>query len=250
MREIKLTNGLSREAVDRPLFTVDEPNVSYPAAQNTHRYEDAHRDLYGVLIDGLDKDAIERLGKRVGRPVNAQSSRTRDALAKVMPAATDAVFADAFEKVSVQRRLASHKVRDAARPMRAFEQFTADLQSSHLALRHLRKALQSELKMDADKAMKRQDALEHLPRIVRPPEPNYSINDAVLMNGRTIGKVEVGFRDDINGVHQSELLLIYFTDGSIMGIDTGSNAANLRDTPSQPEDFHVDFRMHWVPPKV
>lgn len=35
-----------------------------------------------------------------------------------------------------------------------------------------------------------------------------------------------------------------------MGIDTGSNAANLRDKPSQPEDFNVDFRMHWVPPKV
>jgi hypothetical protein len=51
-------------------------------------------------------------------------------------------------------------------------------------------------------------------------------------------------------VHQSELLLIYFTDGSIMGIDTGSNAANLRDRPSQPEDFHVDFRMHRIPPKV
>lgn len=35
-----------------------------------------------------------------------------------------------------------------------------------------------------------------------------------------------------------------------MGIGTGSNAANLRDKPSQPEDLNVDFRMHWVPPKV
>jgi hypothetical protein len=166
----------------------------------------------------------------------------------ITPAATDSVFADPFENVSALRRLASHKVRTPAKPMRAVEQFTADLQSCHSALRHLRRALEAELKMDADKAMKRQEALEHLPRIVRPPESNYSINDAVRMEGRAIAKVEFGFRHDLKGVDQSELLLIYFTDGSIMGIDTGSNAANLRDRPSQPEDFHVDFRMHWVPP--
>jgi hypothetical protein len=154
--------------------------------------------------------------------MDRQNSRTRDALAKIMPATNDAVFADPLENISEQRRLASHKVRPAAKPMRAFEQFTADLQSCYSALRHLSTTLEAELKMDADKAMKRQEALEHLPDIVRPPEPNYSINDAVLMEGRTIGKVEFGFRHDIKGVHQSELILIYFTDGSIMGIDTGS----------------------------
>ncbi len=248
--EIKLINGLAREAVGRRLLSVDEPNIGYPAAQNTHRYEDAHRELYGVLIDGLEKSAIEDLGRRLGRPINAQNSRTRDALAKIMPAANDAVFSDPLENVSVQRRLASHKVRPAAKPMRAFEQFTADLESCQSALRHLRRALESELKMDAEKATKRQDALERLPRIARAPEANYSINDAALMEGRTISKVEFGFRHEIKGVHQSELLLIYFNDGSIMGIHTGSNAANLRDKASQPEDFHVDFRMEWVPPAV
>jgi hypothetical protein len=35
-----------------------------------------------------------------------------------------------------------------------------------------------------------------------------------------------------------------------MSSDTGSNAANLRDKPNQPEDFHVDSRMHWVPQGV
>ena len=51
-----------------------------------------------------------------------------------------------------------------------------------------------------------------------------SVTDHLLRPSEiTIGKVEFGFRHDINGVHQSELLLIYFTDGSIMGIDTGSD---------------------------
>ena len=76
----------------------------------------------------------------LGRPINVQNSRTRDALAMITPAATDSVFADPFENVSALRRLASHKVRTPAKPMRAFEQFTADLQSCHSALRHLRTA--------------------------------------------------------------------------------------------------------------
>lgn len=250
MSEIELINGLSREAVGQRLFSVSVPNIPYPAAQNTHRYEDAHRELYGVLIDALNKRAIEALGTRLGRPINAQNSRTRDALAKIIPATNDTVFLDPLENVSKQRRLASHNVRPAAEPMLAFEEFTADLQSCHAALHHLRTALEAELNMDAEHAMTRQDALERLPRIVRTSESNYSINHAARMVGRTIEKVEFGFRHEIKDVHQSELLLIYFTDGSVMAIETGSNAANLRDKPSQPEEFHVDFRLHWVPPAI
>ena len=57
------------------LFAVDDPTIPYLAVQNTHRYEDAHREPYGVLIDGLDKQALEELGKRLSRPINAQCRR-------------------------------------------------------------------------------------------------------------------------------------------------------------------------------
>ena len=78
---------------------------------------------------------------------------------------------------------------------------------------------------------------------------NYPITEAVRMESRTITKVEFGFLEDIEGVHQSEALVVHFSDGSSMGIETGSNARNLGDRPSKPEDFHVDFRMHWAPPR-
>ena len=70
------------------------------------------------------------------------------------------------------------------------------------------------------------------------------------MVGKTITKVDFGFREEVQGVHQSELIVIHFTDGSIMSIDTGSNARNLSDRGHEPQDFHVDFRIHWVPPKL
>src|SRR5207249_4807105 len=99
--EIRLINGLTAEAAGQRLFNVDFPSIPYPAAQNTHRYEDAHRDLYGVLVDGLDKSGIEQLANRLGRPINAQSMKTRDALAKILPVVTqDPVFADPIENVS------------------------------------------------------------------------------------------------------------------------------------------------------
>jgi hypothetical protein len=69
------------------------------------------------------------------------------------------------------------------------------------------------------------------------------------MVGKTVAKVEFGFREHIDDVHQSEVLIIRFADGSIMSIDTGSNAWNLSDDEKglRPDDFHVDFVIHWVP---
>jgi hypothetical protein len=251
LEEIKLVNGLTNESAGKPLFSVDDPNIPYPAAQNTHRYEDAHRELYGALVDGLDKVAIEHLGQRLGRPLNAQSMKTRAALAKVVPVlATATVFNDPIENVSEQRRRASHKARPPAAPMAAFEQFTKDLQLCHQAVRFLRTTLETELHMDAKKAAIRQDALARMPRLGHKAESNYSINGAALMVGKTVEKVEYGFRRDIEGVHQSELLIVHFSDGSIISIDTGSNAGNLRDRAHEAQDFHVDFHIHWVPPQL
>jgi hypothetical protein len=69
------------------------------------------------------------------------------------------------------------------------------------------------------------------------------------MEGKTVDKVEFGFREDREGVHGSEAIVIYFTDGSIMGLATGSNAGNLarNENGIRPEDFHVSFLVQWVP---
>lgn len=69
------------------------------------------------------------------------------------------------------------------------------------------------------------------------------------MEGKTVDKMEFGFRQDIEGVHGSEALIIHFTDGSIMSIDTGSNVRNILgfENAVRPEQFHVDLHIHWVP---
>jgi hypothetical protein len=80
------------------------------------------------------------------------------------------------------------------------------------------------------------------PTPVSPPEPHYSINKARQMVGKTVASVDVGHRREIPNVHQSELIVINFTDGTSLAIDTGSNAANICD---KPEAFHTDFMLEW-----
>ena len=54
--------------------------------------------------------------------------------------------------------------------------------------------------MDAERSTKRQDALKRLPRIEAPAQPNYSINGAAKMVGKTVAKVEYGSRHEIKRV--------------------------------------------------
>ena len=69
------------------------------------------------------------------------------------------------------------------------------------------------------------------------------------MVGKTVERIEYGFRENPEDVHASEALIIYFTDGSIMGPQTASNAENLMTDENglRPEDFRVDFMVNWAP---
>jgi len=80
------------------------------------------------------------------------------------------------------------------------------------------------------------------PKPVSPPESHYSINNAHQMVGKTVASVEVGHGKQLPKVHQGELIVIHFTDGTSLAINTGSNAANISD---KPQEFHTDFILEW-----
>jgi len=93
------------------------------------------------------------------------------------------------------------------------------------------------------------NVLTHGSTLVQPPEAHYSINQIRSIIGKTVERVEYGFCQSIKRIHQGEAIILHFTDGSILGIDTGSNAVNVADDYEglQPEDFHTDFMLCWVP---
>jgi hypothetical protein len=248
---MKTINGLTVEVVGIPLFKHEvDVSLSSPSAENTHKYQDAHKGLYGYLIDGLDKECLSRICKRAGRETKIDEKKTIEAITALFPDLENSgAFTRALHVVSEQRRLASHGVRRPAEGYPAFSQFTKDLNLCVEAMNELLATLEREFGLDAERMYKRHEAKKLLPTIDRAPQSHYSIVQASRMVGKTVERVEFGFREELGGVHQSEALIVYFTDGSIVGIETGSNAANLctNENELRPEDFHADFMLRLVP---
>ena len=112
---IQIVNGLTAELVGIPLYKheLDDRQVSYPAGENTHRYEDAHKTLYGYLIDGLDKDCMSALGTERGKTLKIGSKKSVEALKMLYPALENgkyfiqSVNLVACRRVTITRLLAS-----------------------------------------------------------------------------------------------------------------------------------------------
>lgn len=250
---IHTINGLTSEAIGRPLFTHDlDASLPFPTAENSHQYQDAHKELYRYLIDGLDRECIEDIARHLGKPIKARQKWTVMDLKKVFPNIdAPSKFATAYELVSNQRGHSAHKVRQPAVKMSASEQFEKDLELCVVGLRELLTTLEKELGMNGEKAIQRSDARQHLPKISQPAQPNYSICEAVRMRGKTVEHVEFGTREQVQDAHRTEVLIIHFTDGSILSLDTHSNVGNLADDipDLKCEDFDVSFSLNWVPEK-
>ncbi|MCU0914450.1 MAG: hypothetical protein MUC88_07815 [Planctomycetes bacterium] len=249
---VNTINGLTCEIVNCPLYkhAIGE-SIPYPAAENTHRYQDSHRELYGYLIDGVNKDCIAKLATRLGVTIKIGDKITVKSLFQLLPdLESTGHFKSAMDTVSEQRRLASHGVRPASAKFGAFSQFTIDLYLCLDATKQLLAILEDKFEIAGRRAYERQRAKEWLPRITRPPQAHYSIVQALEMKGKTVGKVEVGFREGIEGVHESEAILVHFADGSIMSIVAGSNIGDLTAgrNDCRPEELDIYFIVNWVPP--
>lgn len=250
---IQIVNGLTAELVGIPLYKheLDDRQVSYPAGENTHRYEDAHKTLYGYLIDGLDKDCMSALGTELGKALKIGSKKSVEALKMLFPALENGkYFIQSVNLVSDQRRRASHSARPPAKSFPAFSTFSNDLYLCLNGVKEVLTMIENEFGVDGKGAHDRHEAKKWLPKIAAPANPHGLILQVSRMKGKTIEKVEYGTREDIKQVHGSEAILIYFTDGSIMGLDTGSNAFNVAESeqPFRAEDLHIDFMVHWVQP--
>ena len=85
-----------------------------------------------------------------------------------------------------------------------------------------------------------------LPTIVRDTEEHYSINESRRMVGKTVQRVDFGTLKTTSARHQSEVLLIEFTDGEILEIDTGSNVADPQfESKIKPDDIRIDLSLTW-----
>ena len=92
--------------------------------------------------------------------------------------------------------------------------------------------------------------MSRLPTIVHNVEEGHPLCKSRRMVGKTVQNIRFGIGKSIKDVHRSEVLLIEFTDGEILGIDTGSNlnpADPLWHSGIKPDDVQIDLMLTWKP---
>lgn len=143
---VKNINQFTNKSIGKSVYQ-HEPDLSipYPNTENTHKYQDSHQDLYRYLLDGLNKSCIEDIALKLNINIQPGNKTTLNALLKIFPQLESSKFKDAMDKVSEQRRLASHKVRKPAEKFNAFEQFRSDLIECNEGLKELLQLLRSSL---------------------------------------------------------------------------------------------------------
>jgi len=93
---LRRINALTMEMVGTRLFGSDSTeSLTFPLAQNTHRYEDAHQALYGLLIDGLDKGCLKAIGRKGARAPSKDCRRSRR---RLRPTTRSASFPGSWER--------------------------------------------------------------------------------------------------------------------------------------------------------
>jgi hypothetical protein len=236
--------------VSVPLYTrVPDSSVRYPSSQNTHAYEDSHRDLYGFLVDCLSKDCLCRLADRKGVAIHqAEQMKATTLLRHVFALEKAGSIPDLLSKVSEERAKSSHGVRENAISCDAFGVFCKDLEIAADAYEELLGLLETAFDICSEYEVRRHESMQWLPSLKEGVEDHYSICQATQMIGKTVKDVRFGMREADGCIHQSEALHIEFSDGSILGIDTGSNVGNIAsETSLASSEFHVDFNLTWVP---
>ena len=248
---IEKINACCKTLVCEPLYTeVPDKSVHYPSTQNSHAYEDAHKNLYGFLVDSLSKKCLLDLALLRNQTIpKAQNMKPTTLLRHVFSKLDEhSKLHTLLSKVSEQRGKSSHGVRPAAIKSDAFGDFDRDLEVATEAYEELLRLIESEFGVSANHELGRHRTMASLPRIDRDVESHYSICEATRMEGKTVEKVEFGMCEDIEGVHQSEVLYVRFTDGEMLAMEIGSNALDFEcNATMKPNEFQVDFMLRWVP---
>ena len=249
---IEKINSCCKALTGQSLYSkVPNSSVTYPSSQNTHAYEDSHKNLYGFLVDGLSKKCLLALAEKRQKNIPEAANMNSPTLLRHVFTEFDkeSQLHKVLSLISTERGNSSHGVRSSARSSDAFGCFNRDLEQAVESFESLLKLIEQEFSVSATHELRRQEVMQYLPKIVDGGfESNYSICQATQMVGKTIEKVWFGLREDDEQIHQSEALFIQFTDGELLAIDTGSNVVNIADQAKiKPNDFHVDLNLTWVP---
>ncbi|MGE0682808.1 MAG: hypothetical protein AB7P69_18140 [Candidatus Binatia bacterium] len=247
---IELIRSLTRQTLGRPLCrSLQHPLLHYPVAENTDAYAKAHLELYRLLIDGLDSQALRYLADKLQITVS-DPSKTLNTIKELLPSELVPIVHASLKKC-VEERNKIHGVSEKPiSPFPAFDTFRSAIETIADGLSEFKTWLEGQLASDAEACLSRENALYWtFPKFRGPPLPEIKRTELQRAIGKTIQSVEFGEVDTPLGAHQSEAIILHFKDGSSMAIRVGSNAINLADKfpELKPEDVYTDLMIFWAP---
>ncbi len=253
-REVKLLRSLTRHKLGTPIFEFEwNPLIRYPVAENSEAYKDAHLELYRLLIDGMDSDALVAIATRLQIKIS-DPNKTLYALKTIMPVTmTSKVhkpLSDCREIRNKKHGIPSKKIENFP----AFDTFNKDMLGIAAGLTTLRIWLESILGIKAEICLNRESAMAvNFPKFTEPSSNNFfdklKINDIKKLEGKTIRNVEFGREIPNPEIHDREAIIFHFTDGTSATIRVGSNAAEFQNSRRKfkPSEFSTDLALFWAP---
>lgn len=247
-KELKLINSLTKIKFEKNLFKHDEYKlVNYPVAENNEEYTKSILELYRLVIDGMEKECIEDISNHL--KINLTDKKKRlNSLKEILPSELETKIYKPLNSVN-RKRMPIHGIPSKGIiPYPAFETFNTDLKNIYNALYNLRQWLENILNLVSESCLDRLESLSTFPKLDKPPRPEFKLREAQRMVGKTIEKVEFGETSFHQNVHQGEALNIFFSDGTAVTIQIGSNACNIAmDFEGiKPSDIHTDMMLFWA----
>lgn len=246
---IPLISSLTSHAIGTPLFKYDK-NVllNYPSAENIEEYTKAVLELYRLVIDGMQKDAIVKLAHYLKKPLTDEDKRL-NCLKEIVPGDKRKIIHNPLSQLS-RKRMSIHGVpTEGINKLDAFAKFDRDLHDIEECLRNLLIWLEESFKIDAESCKERDEALTLFPYLIGPPRPEFKYSELLRCVGKTVKSIEFGEEQEHEKLHKREAIVLHFTDGSSMSISIGSNAMNLYlEHKIRPTEFHTDLMVFWADP--
>lgn len=244
-KSVELIRALTHVSLGSPLLLFPgNPLINYPVAENTDAYAKAHLELYRLLIDGLNPEALRQIAVHL-KIALSNSGKTMNSLKKILPQTLRPTVYKPLKKCYDERQKNHGSPDRPVRASTAFDEFHKDLEKIAAGLEELIKWLENTLGADAKACLKRENAMSVLfPKFIGPPRPESKLVDLQQARSKIVRDVEFGETEN-----HSEAIVLHFTDGSSMAIQVGSNAGDLATDFEglRVEDFETDLMVFWAP---
>lgn len=244
-RELHRARAITAAAGLLPLFKGEtNPLLHYPIGENSAELLASTVELERLVVEGLDREAVVQLARRVGVPIDPQHG-TLSWIKSLLPADLVQTVHAPLGALRAERNRIHRVPAPHSESLAAFDQFLDRARSTVTASAEISRFLANSLGIDADLACRRLEILESTmhPKITDLPSPHADTENVEATVGKTIAKVRIGRVGEPDMGYSRDCIEVTFTDGSQLTIDPLVNVGNWEDRVREFNKREMNVRL-------